>query len=327
MLTASSKVVRLKLVINRKVYPNLRRELPMKRFFASVIFCLLFLGIVPSISAQQQASQQPQPPKQEIPPISVQKVKGNIYQIKGGMGANTGFFIGEKEVLVIDAKMNEDTAKQMIEEIKKLTPHPISYIALTHSDRDHVNGLVGFPQRINIISHENTRVHIDKAFQSAQERAYLPNITFSDKLSLYPDGILRGTRIDLIYFGPAHTDGDAVVYFPDEKVAFIGDLIFINRDMLIHRHKNGSSFGLVKVLKAILKLDVEIFVHGHGDPATKKDIQNLIQSIEEKQIKIQTLVKEGKTLEQVKKIFNIEDRGMRWPSLVEVIYLELTEKK
>jgi glyoxylase-like metal-dependent hydrolase (beta-lactamase superfamily II) len=248
------------------------------------------------------------------------------------MGANTGFFIGEKEVLAIDTKMTEDAAKQMIAEIKKLTPHPISYITLTHSDGDHVNGLVGFPQGTNIISHEKTRAHMYKAFQSARECAYLPNITFSDRLSLYLGGVLRGTRIDLLYFGPGHTDGDALVYFPDERVAFIGDLIFIGRDQLIHRHKNGNSFGLVKALKAILNLDAEIFVHGHGDLAAKKDIQNHIQSVEEKQIRIQALLKEGKTLEQVKKIFNIEDRpgqpgGMRWASLVEVIYLELTEKK
>jgi len=99
--------------------------------------------------------------------------------------------------------------------------------------------------------------------------------------------------------------------------------------MLIHRHKNGSSFGLVKVLKAILNLDAEIFIHGHGDLATKKDIQNLIQNVEEKQIRVQALVKEGKTLEQVKRIFNIEDQpgGIRWMSFVEIIYLELTERK
>lgn len=301
----------------------------MKRSFACVISCLLLLGLIPPILAQQPTSQQAQPLKQEVPPISVQNVKGNIYQLKGGMGANTGFFIGEKEVLAIDAKMTEDAAKQMIVEIKKLTPHPISYITLTHSDGDHVNGLVGFPQGTNIISHEKTRAHMDKAFQSAQERAYLPNITFSEKLSLYLGGILRGTRIDLFYFGPAHTDGDAIVYFPNEKVAFIGDLLFIGRDPLIHRHKNGSSFGLVKVLKAILNLDAEIFVHGHGDLATKKDILSVIQSVEEKQIRIQALLKEGKDLEHVKKIFNIEDRpgGMRWMSLVEIIYLELTEKR
>jgi glyoxylase-like metal-dependent hydrolase (beta-lactamase superfamily II) len=262
-------------------------------------------------------------------PVSIQNVKGNIYQVKGGRDANTGFFISEKEVLAIDTKMTEDTAKQMIAEIKKLTPNPISTITITHSDSDHVNGLVGFPQGTNIISHEKTRVHIDNAFQSARERAYLPNITFSERLSVYLRGIMRRERIDLFYFGPAHTDGDAVVYFPDEKVAFIGDLIFIDRDPLIHRHKNGSSFGLVKVLKAILNLDAEIFVHGHGDMATKKEILGVIQTIEEKQIKIKVLVKEGKTLDQVKKIFNIEDRpgAMRWMSLVEVIYLELTEKR
>ncbi len=301
----------------------------MKRFFTFSLGCLFFLSLISPSSAQQQTWQQSPPQKPEVPPISVQNVKGNIYQLKGGMGANTGFFISEKEVVAIDAKMTEDAAKQMIAEIKKLTPHPISYIILTHSDGDHVNGLAGFPQGTNIISHEKTRAHMSKAFQSAQERAYLPNIAFSERLSLYLGGVLRGTRIDLFYFGPAHTDGDAVVYFPDERVAFIGDLIFIGRDPLIHRHKNGNSFGLVKVLRAILNLDAEIFVHGHGDLATKKDIQNMIQSLEEKQIRIQALVKEGKTLEEVKKIFNVEDPpgGWRWMSLVEVIYLEVSDKK
>ena len=170
---------------------------------------------------------------------------------------------------------------------------------------------------------------MDNAFQSAREREYLPNIAFSERLSLYLGGIPRSTRVDLFYFGPAHTDGDAVVYFPDQKVAFIGDLIFIGRDPLIHRHKNGSSFGLVKVLKAILNLDAEIFVHGHGDLATKKEIRGVIQSVEDKQIRIKALVQEGKTLDQVKKTFNIEDRtgSLRWMSLAEVIYLELTEKR
>jgi hypothetical protein len=56
-----------------------------------------------------------------------------------------------------------------------------------------------------------------KDFQSARERTYLPNITFSERLSLYLGGVSKDTRIDLFYFGPAHTDGDAVVYFPDEK--------------------------------------------------------------------------------------------------------------
>jgi len=100
----------------------------------------------------------------------------------------------------------------MIAEIKKLTPHPISAITLTHSDRDHVNGLVGFTKGTNIISHDKTHAHMLEAFQSAQERAYFPNITFSDRLSLYLGGVPRSKHIDLIYFGPGHTDGDEVIY-------------------------------------------------------------------------------------------------------------------
>jgi hypothetical protein len=76
------------LVINREVYLNLRRELTLKRYFAYVIFCLLFLGFISSSAAQQQTLQQAQLLKQQVPPISVQNVKGNIYQLKGGMGAN-----------------------------------------------------------------------------------------------------------------------------------------------------------------------------------------------------------------------------------------------
>ncbi len=300
----------------------------MKRLLTYIVLGLLLAGIIPPSSAQQPSSpEQAQPLKPEVPPISVLKVKGNIYEIKGGVGANTGFFIGEKEVVVIDAKMTEDAAKKMITEIRKVTSHPIRYITITHSDGDHVNGLVGFPQGIDIIAHEKTRVHISKAFQSAQQRPYIPNITFPDRLSLYLGVEPKGTRIDLLYFGPAHTDGDAVVYFPNEKVAFLGDLLFIGREMLIHRSKKGNSSGLVKALKAILALDAEIFIHGHADPATQKDIRNLIQSVEEKQARIQALVKEGKTLEQIKTIFPVEDRGMRRMSLAEVIYLERTEKQ
>jgi len=297
----------------------------MKRSLICMVFVLIFLCFV-SPPKEGQAS------KQEIQALSIQNVRGNIYEVKGGDGANTGFFIGKKEVVIVDAKMTEDAAKQMIWAIRKMTSHPIKHIIITHSDRDHVNGLVGFPQGLTIVSHENTRIHMDKAFQSAKERAYLPDITFSDKLSLYCADDIKSKGIDLLYFGPAHTDGDIVVYFPDEKVAFIGDLIFIGRDQLIHRHKNGSSYGLVKVLKSILNLDAEVFVNGHGDPASRKDIHNHIKNIEDKQIRIKELMKDGKTLDEIKKIYNISDKSaqpgaMVWPGMVETIYLELNRMR
>jgi len=292
-----------------------------KLFFLAIVVLYLFVNL----NAQQQ---QPPQAKPAPPPIAISQVRADIYEVKGGSGANCGFFIGEKEVMVIDAKMDEESAKQMIAEIKKLTPKPIKYVLLTHSDGDHVNGLTGFPPNITIAAQQQTRKDMDEAFKEPQQRLYLPGLTFSERLKIY-----SGSRaIELIYFGPAHTSGDAVVYFPDEKAAFIGDLFFRDRDPLVHRQKNGSSFGLVKVLKEILKLDADTFLNGHSDPASKADIEGLIKSLEEKQSKIKALIQEGKSLDEIKKVFNIEERpvqpgGRRFLNLVEVIYLELTEKK
>ncbi len=100
-------------------------------------------------------------------------------------------------------------------------------------------------------------------------------------------------------------------------------------DPLIHRHKNGNSFGYVKALKGLLELSpqVEIFLSGHADPLGRADVESLIASMEEKQTRVKTLVDDGRSIEEVKKAFGIEDQpGRRWPSLVETIYLELTSK-
>ena len=299
----------------------------MKRLSVHVVFGLLFLLLVSPSLAQQQT------PPQTAPVITVQQIKANTYLLRGGMALNTGAFIGAEEVVFIDAKMTEAMATEMIAEIRKLTPLPIGHIFLTHSDDDHVNGLLGFPHGPAIVSHEKARADMAKEppLQSPQGLAYLPSVTFSDRVTFYLGKGAKSTRVDVLYFGPGHTDGDAIIYFPGEKVVFMGDLFFNTRDQLIHLHKNGSSFGLVKVLKAILNLDADVFIHGHGNPATKKDIQAHIQSLEERQARVQALVKEGKTLEEVKKAFNIDDRpaqpgAMVLPSVVEVTYRELTAK-
>lgn len=261
-----------------------------------------------------------QAPPQE--PVTVQKIRGNIYMIKGGSGANTGFYVGTKEVVVIDAKMTEESAHRMIQEIPKITPNPINRILLTHSDRDHVNGLMAFPAGTTIVSHEETRRYMDEAFKGDTLRAFLPDITFASRAAIYADTV----NIELIYFGPAHTSGDAVILFPRDKVAFVGDLLTVGRDPLIHLSKNGTSFGLVRVLKAILRLDADVFVSGHCDVAGRAEIEAEIQSVQEKQAGVKELVDRKKTLDDVKKAFNVQEGG-RWPSLYEVIYREMTEKK
>lgn len=263
-------------------------------------------------------------------PLSAQPLKGGVYWVKGGSGANTGFIVGRKEVIVIDSKMTEEAAKAMLAEIGKVTPNPVKYVVLTHSDGDHVNGLSAFPKGVTIVAHASTKKDMEEAFKNPKLSAllpYLPNETLDADRPLNIDG----ARVNLLYFGPAHTSGDLIVLVPDQKIAFVGDLVFIGRDPLIHVQKGGTSLGLVQNLKKIVALDADTFISGHNDPLTKADIQGLLTSIEEKQAKVKALIQQGKSLEEIKTAFGLSDTpgttGRRWPSLVEVIYQDLAGKK
>jgi cyclase len=277
------------------------------------------------------AAAAPGPQQGETPPLALQPVTGALLLVKGGSGANAGVFIGHRELIVIDAKMSPESVQAMLAEIKKTIPFPVTKIILTHSDADHVNGLPGFPKGLTIISQENVKEDMIKAAAELPAlQDYLPTVVFKDEMKIKSG---RAT-ITLAHYGPAHTNGDTVVYFDDDRTAFVGDLVFIGRDPLIHLSKGGSSFGLVRTLKEILghRPHVDMFVPGHGGIVTRDEVEILRDSIEAKQAKIKILIGEGKSLDEIKKILGVEEarpgaEAPRFPSLVEVIYRELAEKK
>jgi cyclase len=296
--------------------------------FAAILCAAVAVG--PPALAPQAQQAQPAQYQQQPEPLAFEEIADGIYQVKGGSGANGGVIIGQKEVMVIDAKMSQESARQMLAEIGKITRLPVHVLTFTHSDGDHVNGITGFPSDIEILAREETKRDLDEAFKDEKQRAYLSLIkTFASKIFEYD---LGGREVRLLYFGPAHTSGDIVVFCPKEKVAFLGDLFFAGRDPLIHRHKNGNSFGLVHVLKSVLQLDAEAFLSGHTDKATRADVETLVKSLQEKQAQIKAMIAEGKSLDEIKRFYQVEDRPAapgrpRFLSLAEVIYLELTEKK
>jgi cyclase len=287
----------------------------MSKYF---LLALVFVSMAANVGFSQQPSA-----------ITTEKIADNVYIVKGGM-ANTGFIVGEKEVAAIDAEMTADQAKKMVEEIKKTTPKPLTKLILTHSDGDHVNGVVGFPQGLEIIASSGAKKEMAEASEAPNSpslKAYLPTRTFDEKMAIE----LAPERVQLLHFGPAHTSGDIVVVLPARKLAFVGDLVFIGSDPLIHRQKGGTSIGLVKTLKALLALDVDRFVPGHGNVVSKSDIETELKTVQEKQDKVGALVREGKSLDEVKQALGIASEpakpgGFRFPSIVEIIYQELTEK-
>lgn len=244
----------------------------------------------------------------ETPPVTLDQVSENIFQILGGSGANGGLIVGENAVLVVDSKMNEESVIQTIDAIKKLTDKPIKYLVNTHSDGDHIMGNRYFPESVIFIAHINCRDDFFKVnfgresdWGEAEFYPFTPSICFTEKMNVW----MGKDKVELHYYGVGHTTGDAVVYFPEDKIAFLGDQYFNTRPQLIHSNKNGNSFEHVKTLSNMLEaLDAEVFLSGHSDPVGRKEIEKHIQSMVERQNKVKELMKEDKSLEQTLEAFN-----------------------
>ncbi len=281
-----------------------------KNTFFLTLFLVLFFPL--SIAQQQEAK-----------PVELKQISERLYEILGGRGAQGGMYIGDNEVLVIDAKMDENSVDAVIAEIAKITDKPIKYLVNTHSDGDHVWGNQFFPQTVTFVAHENCRKEFfhknrdgnESEWNKPELAAFVPSITFRDRMNIY-----FGTKIiELWYFGVGHTTGDIVVYFPEEKTAFIGDQIFLTRPQLIHSYKGGNSFGHVKVLTKMLEtLDAEKFCSGHSEIADRETIKKHIDQMKKRQEKIKSLFEKNMPLEDVLKVF--EENESR---LVEAIYNEI----
>lgn len=277
---------------------------------AGTILLILFSSML--LTAQER----------ETLPVTLEKVSESVYQIMGGSGANGGIIIGESGVLVVDAKMTEESVDQTIEAIWELTDLDIKYLVNTHSDGDHIMGNRYFPGSVTFISHENCRDDFFKEnfgresdWGEPEFYPFTPSLTFKEKLNIW----LGKDKVELHYFGVGHTTGDIVVYLPEDKVAFLGDQYFATRPQLIHSNKNGNSFEYVKTVTKMLEtLDAETFLSGHSDPVGRKDIEKHVQLMVERQNKVKEFISQDLSLEET--LENFDENEAR---LVTSIYNEI----
>ncbi len=261
--------------------------------------------------------------QREVNPIRLDPVSDRLYEVLGGRGANGGAYVGDNGVLVIDSKMDKESVDQIIEEIRKITDKPIKYLINTHSDGDHVNGNRYFPEEVMIIAHKNCREEFfhpgrdgsPSEWRNSELAPFVPEITFADKMDIY----IGSKVVQLWYFGVGHTTGDIVVYFPEEKTAFIGDQFFQGRPQLIHSYKGGNSFEHVKTLTKMLEtLDAEKFCSGHSEIVGREVMKNHIRQMEERQEKIKSMMDKNMSVEEIKSEFDENEAR-----LVESIYNEI----
>ncbi|MBZ5675015.1 MAG: MBL fold metallo-hydrolase [Acidobacteriia bacterium] len=267
-------------------------------------------------------------------PLMVRQLKPNVYWIEGG-GGNTGVIVGDKGVIVVDAKTTAAQGKELLDDIAKITPKPVTTVILTHSDGDHVNGLASFPAGITIIAQENNKKEQDAALaaggRGAPPAGHLPTKTISKNKE---DLKLEGVKVEVLHWAPAHTSGDLVVFLPSEKIVFTGDIITTQPDALIHLEKSGSSEGWVTTAKGTAALNADQFVPGHGDVMDKAAVQKKATDVAAKRAKIKDLVAQGKSLAEIKTAVGdpppaqgkAGGRGPGFASFTDVVYQELTKK-
>jgi glyoxylase-like metal-dependent hydrolase (beta-lactamase superfamily II) len=260
----------------------------MKR--AAVLGVLVAVGVT-SIGVAATV-QQPQQNRT----IVVDKVKDNLYVLKGG-GGNTAVFVGSAGVVIVDAK-NPGWGQPILDKIKELTPKPVTTLINTHAHGDHVSGNVEFPENVDVVVQDNTKANMEKLpiFATNNNRG-MAKRTFKDKMT-----IGRGAdQIDLYYFGPGHTNGDAWVVFPSLRTMHAGDM-FPSKGLPLTDAANGGSvlhYGdTVSKAHSTIK-DVDTIINGHNATTTTWDDLKVYAEFNQDFLKwAQDQLKAGKTPEQ-----------------------------
>jgi glyoxylase-like metal-dependent hydrolase (beta-lactamase superfamily II) len=199
-------------------------------------------------------------------------------------GANAGVIVGTKGAVVVDTLISAKEAKRQLADLRAVTDKPVKYVINTHPHPDHALGNCVFEDLgAAIVAHSETTREMRAAGEQLLRfargfgltetdlegtRVAYPEISFRDGLRID----LGGQIVELLYIAPSHSGGSILVYLPDRKVLFAGDALFTDFHPYL---AEGNLEGWLKTLDAVLALDVEAIVPGHGPVSTKKDVKEM----------------------------------------------------
>jgi cyclase len=155
-------------------------------------------------------------------------------------------------------------------------------------------------------------------------RVCLPDITFDHRMTLH--GARR--TVEIITLGGGHTDSDAFLLLPDERIAFMGDLLFVqSHPWLGHGHPDAW----LDILAQVEAMPIDIAIPGHGPVGTPKDCARNREYITTAKEIIGEAVKRGMSQDEAKQLampapFDTWADAYVFAWNAEFLYKELTEK-
>ena len=280
---------------------------------------------------------------QYIPSLSGEKKKAerdaeysSLYLLLGG-GGHSLAFTSDNGVVLVNSK-NPGWGQAVLNKLPLITEAPVSTIINTNPDVEYTGNNGAFPGKVTIVAHANTKAAMTKmeAFKGANAK-FLPNKTFTDKLTLFGGK----NRVDLYYFGAAHTNGDAVVAIPASNLAYMGELLPAREAPAIDTAHGGSAVAfpdtLARALETLKANDIQYIVSGRGasrrgglqiDVMSLKDVQEYIDFNRDFLAAVNEAMNAGKSVDEAAATLKLPDKykayGMEHAKAnIQAIYAEL----
>jgi cyclase len=222
-----------------------------------------------------------------------------VFTLPGaGLDSNSGFIVNRTSVWVFDP-FDRELAPELLNEIRTITDLPVKRVVISHHHADHAEGAGLFPEAVSI-GHINMRKNLLESAGGHDEHRDSPFLTYERTLVFHEDG----REIQVLHLGRYHTNGDTLLYLPEEKVVFLGDLLSLGgagnmREAYLRN-------GYIKVLKKVEAMDVETIMPGHGSRvASKQDLADCREYITAFVNEVEKQVEAGKSLEEIQESFDL----------------------
>jgi len=209
-------------------------------------------------------------PRQAAPPFLREVADGVFAYIQPDGGwcvSNAGFVVGEDVVLLVDTAATRKRTELLGEAVIGVAGRGPDIVVNTHHHGDHVFGNARFAAQATIVAHEGTRSEMAAAglglrylfpdVEWGDDPLILPTLTFADSITLF----VQQARVDVRHPGPAHTTNDSIVWVPDRRVLFAGDIVMsgVTPYCLM-----GSVTGSLTAVESLRELGATTIVPGHG---------------------------------------------------------------
>ena len=263
---------------------------------------LVVLSSVAFVSAQAPQNANSGTLRQIIPDHYVYSV------LNGGRPFNSGVIATNEGSLVIDALGSDAVARAERESIATVIKQPIRYLLSSPFHDQFSKGNLAYGDVLKI-GHENYRAGLINQMQTGgasaeEQRTRLPNATYRDRMTLY----LGGKEIQILYLGRGHTDGDSIVFVPQDRIAYLSELFFSEE---FPNMAGGYGVSWLEVLDRVDALGADIFIPGHGpipdDPkATRAGLRRLRQIFVDMRDALRTQIARGATEDQAAAAVKLE---------------------